>query len=319
MTPTKTSKAIVQMIHDRIAVLTQELGEPPTFVFVSPFEYAALKEEICTPSYATLVSLDGVALIVRDQDPSWAMGIGPLNGIPALLDNAESGTWKGFEHIPNAFAGFNEAVKNGLIAPPKVYHQHSKDDWGTEQAFFDVCNGECPFDLDVCATTENSKCEFFLSPEMDALSMSWFGKVWMNPPYSQVAKFIVKLIQELEAGNIEKAWVLVAARTDTQWFQAASSYAGEIRFLKGRLKFEMPGAEGKKLNSAPFPSALMIFDKTITNQRVVFWDWKKGIKTSYAYQKYGLHMIPFKKNFADFKASKAIVDAYVSGATFKLT
>ena len=45
---------------------------------------------------------------------------------------------------------------------------------------------------------------------------------------------------------------LVPARTDTAWWH---DYAmrGEIRFIRGRLKF------GSSKNSAPFPSAIVIF------------------------------------------------------------
>ena len=45
---------------------------------------------------------------------------------------------------------------------------------------------------------------------------------------------------------------LVPARTDTKWWH---EYAikGEVEFIRGRLKF------GGSKNSAPFPSAVVIF------------------------------------------------------------
>ena len=46
--------------------------------------------------------------------------------------------------------------------------------------------------------------------------------------------------------------LLLPARTDTQWWHRYVSQ-GEIRFLKGRLRFE-GGA-----HCAPFPSAIVIF------------------------------------------------------------
>lgn len=45
---------------------------------------------------------------------------------------------------------------------------------------------------------------------------------------------------------------LVPARTDTRWWHKYSM-RGEIRYLRGRLKF------GGVTNSAPFPSAVVIF------------------------------------------------------------
>ncbi len=44
---------------------------------------------------------------------------------------------------------------------------------------------------------------------------------------------------------------LVPARTDTQWFRIA--FKGEVEFVCGRLKF------GEAKNSAPFPSAVVVF------------------------------------------------------------
>ncbi len=46
--------------------------------------------------------------------------------------------------------------------------------------------------------------------------------------------------------------MLVASRTDTKWFHKLMEYAKEIRFIKGRLKFD------NYKNSAPFPSAIII-------------------------------------------------------------
>lgn len=48
--------------------------------------------------------------------------------------------------------------------------------------------------------------------------------------------------------------VLVHARTDTRWFHDWVYHKAEIRFIKGRLKFD----SGK--NNAPFPSMLAIYD-----------------------------------------------------------
>ena len=45
---------------------------------------------------------------------------------------------------------------------------------------------------------------------------------------------------------------LLPARTDTRWWHAFCM-EGQIRFIRGRLKF------GGHKNSAPFPSAVVIF------------------------------------------------------------
>lgn len=47
--------------------------------------------------------------------------------------------------------------------------------------------------------------------------------------------------------------MLIPARTDTSYFHDFIYGKSEIRFLRGRLKF------GESLNSAPFPSMVVIF------------------------------------------------------------
>ena len=46
---------------------------------------------------------------------------------------------------------------------------------------------------------------------------------------------------------------LVPARTDTKWWHEYAA-KGEVTFVRGRLKF------GGQKNSAPFPSAIVVFE-----------------------------------------------------------
>ena len=64
-----------------------------------------------------------------------------------------------------------------------VHFMSNKDDWETPQDLFDKLNAEFNFDIDVCASKENAKCERYYSEEDDALSKEWKGYCFMNPPY----------------------------------------------------------------------------------------------------------------------------------------
>lgn len=55
---------------------------------------------------------------------------------------------------------------------------------------------------------------------------------------------------------------LVPSRTDTKWWHDYAMKGNEIRFIKGRLKF------GNSKNSAPFPSAIIVFGKTHKDLKV---------------------------------------------------
>ena len=131
-------------------------------------------------------------------------------------------------------------------------HFSSKTDlWATPQNFFDKYNAIYNFELDVCALPENAKCSKFFTPEQNGLSQDWHGKCWMNPPYGKTIKDWVKKAFE-SSKNGALVVCLLPARTDTAWWHDYCM-KGKIEFIRGRLKF------GGSKNSAPFPSAIVIF------------------------------------------------------------
>lgn len=136
-------------------------------------------------------------------------------------------------------------INNGLFT--------SKTDmWATPQEFYNLLNEEFHFELDVCAIAENAKCDKYYTPEIDGLKQEWKGICWMNPPYGRdIRDWMKKAYEESQKGTTIVC--LVPARTDTRWWHDYCM-KGEIRFIKGRLKF------GNSKNSAPFPSAVVIFN-----------------------------------------------------------
>ena len=125
-------------------------------------------------------------------------------------------------------------------------------EWGTPQWLFDELNNEFHFELDVCANEYNHKCERYFDEEMDGLKQEWKGMCYMNPPYGRQIGNWVKKAYESVVGGGTTVVCLLPSRTDTKWWHDYCM-KGEIRFLKGRLKFN----DGK--NPAPFPSAIVIF------------------------------------------------------------
>lgn len=49
------------------------------------------------------------------------------------------------------------------------------DEWATPQNIFDILNAEFSFNLDVCATANNHKCERYYTQEQDGLKQAWGG------------------------------------------------------------------------------------------------------------------------------------------------
>jgi hypothetical protein len=124
---------------------------------------------------------------------------------------------------------------------------HRTVNWPTPKKLFTELNNEFHFDFDPCPL--NGKVGPLFG--FDGLHESWKGRrVFVNPPYGpRIGDFMAKAVEA------DLAVFLVPARTDTRWFHQFALKASEIRFIRGRIKFE--GAT----HNAPFPSMIVIFKK----------------------------------------------------------
>ena len=82
--------------------------------------------------------------------------------------------------------------------------------------------------------------------------------VFMNPPYGREIKDWIKKAHDEHFKNKTTVVCLIPARTDTSyWHDYIFNKATDIRFLRGRIKFE--DINGNASNSAPFPSAIIVY------------------------------------------------------------
>lgn len=143
---------------------------------------------------------------------------------------------------------------------PKVLFSSEKEDWATPMDLFEQLDKEFDFLLDAAASAWNHKCHFYYTKEDDALSRPWhpFQRVWLNPPYSRHMHVWIKKARE-EAKKGATVVLLVPSRTDVAWFHEYVHEQAEVRFLRGRLKFERP--DGPK-DAATFPSMVIVMRPT---------------------------------------------------------
>lgn len=135
----------------------------------------------------------------------------------------------------------------------KALFSSNSDEWSTPDNIFNELNNEFGFNLDVCATDINHKCNRYFTQAEDGLKNSWGGYiVFCNPPYSNISAWVKKAYYESFKPDTVIV-LLIPARTDTKYFQEYIYHRAEIRFIKGRLKF------GDSKNAAPFPSMVVIF------------------------------------------------------------
>mgnify|MGYP001170036786 FL=1 len=139
----------------------------------------------------------------------------------------------------------------------KVHYSSNSNEWYTPNDLYEKLNMEFKFNLDPCATKENAKCDKFYTKRDDGLSKKWSGRVFVNPPYGrEIGKWVEKSYKESLTEDVELVVMLIPSRTDTKyWHEWIFGKASVINFFKGRLKF------GGSNNSAPFPSALVVFNK----------------------------------------------------------
>jgi site-specific DNA-methyltransferase (adenine-specific) len=144
----------------------------------------------------------------------------------------------------------------------------ASDLWTTPPDLYRALDLEFRFQFDAAALTETSTCgASYYGPDRldvrcrDALTVEWPTglRFFLNPPHSLLGAFIAKAAAEAQHGAL--VVMLIPARTDTKAFHRyiwddvrhQPRDGVEVRFLRGRLKF------GSATNSAPFPSAVIVF------------------------------------------------------------
>lgn len=132
----------------------------------------------------------------------------------------------------------------------KVLFSKGNDNWATPKKIIKKLEDEFGDLYDPCPLNAN----------FNGLKENWKSVTFVNPPYSNITEFMEKGLKEFEKGNVKTLIFLIPARTDTKYWHKYVSKAHEIRFIKGRLKFN----DGK--TGATFPSVIIIWYKYLDNE-----------------------------------------------------
>lgn len=139
----------------------------------------------------------------------------------------------------------------------KTLFSSKKMDWETPQLFFEELNKKYKFDLDACSSDDNHKVDNYFTEHDNALTKLWEGNVFVNPPYGrELYSFVEKSYVEHIRDKNRFIVLLIPARTDTKYWHEFIQGKATIKFLRGRLKFEISGIAS---DAAPFPSVLIIY------------------------------------------------------------
>lgn len=122
--------------------------------------------------------------------------------------------------------------------------QHS-DNWATPRALYEELDNEFNFDFDPCPINEGE-----ITPDKDGLLVDWGDRNFINPPYSRKLKeaFVKRAIECARSGKL--CVLLLPVSTSTVLFlDYIKPNAKEIRFLRGRVKFEGVNTFGERVTN----------------------------------------------------------------------
>ena len=175
---------------------------------------------------------------------------------------AWDGLESGEESFHSAYTTVKDAEKDADDENEEDEHtvvdaatKQETDEWSSPRELVepiaDALNG---FDLDPCSGAEQSPfAADTYTAEDDGLEQSWYGRVWVNPPYSAMSEWTAKATTETRDGDAETVVYLCKGDSSTAWWQRAATAATLVCAIDHRLSF------GDGENSAPFASHLIVF------------------------------------------------------------
>ena len=145
---------------------------------------------------------------------------------------------------------------------------HVDDRW-TPPEVFDPLHARFGFTLDAAASEHNHKCPKYFTYEQNGLAQSWAGeRVWVNPPYSDIRRWVEKAWAEVRGGCEVVVMLVPANRTEQRWWQDLIEPTRDkgrglaVEFLPGRMRFKRPDwIPGPKGDRPPFGCCLLIFTR----------------------------------------------------------
>ncbi len=133
-----------------------------------------------------------------------------------------------------------ELAAQAQAAPVSHREGYDSDEWYTPGWVIEAATavmGQIDLDPASCELAQETvQAGLYWTKQQDGCRMTWFGRVWLNPPYSAPGAFVDKLLDEYTAGNVKQACVLLNNATETKWFQRLLARF-PVCFFSQRLAF----------------------------------------------------------------------------------
>lgn len=134
---------------------------------------------------------------------------------------------------------------------------HNSDLWQTPKFIYNYYMKKNFFDP--CPT----------NPKFNGLKINWKSFNFVNPPYSEISKWIDKALEQKKRHC--NSVFLIPARTDTRWFRKLIENNVVIAFIQGKLHFNEKGP-------APFPSMFVWINSIFDDRTTYEYFTKEDIK-----------------------------------------
>lgn len=102
--------------------------------------------------------------------------------------------------------------------------------------------------------------ENYFTVDHDGLSQEWFGRVWLNPPFSKIHPWVARMREH------NNGIMLCFSRTDATWFVELTKFCGAVYLLMRRMQFWRPGDQPRKQKC---PLGVVLFPFGAENVRVL--------------------------------------------------
>lgn len=160
-------------------------------------------------------------------------------------------------------------------SPTRFYDLSERDDWETPPDLIaDLEEALGGFDLDPCAkhNTSIGEVNYRLEDGHDGLVLDWYGRVFVNPPFSYKVDWMEKAVEEVEAGWVNTVVLITPDNTDmiSGWHEYIAPHAEVICFCEGRVKYHL---DGEEQGSPTFGTAISVFGEVPDELLRVLHDW----------------------------------------------
>lgn len=131
------------------------------------------------------------------------------------------------------------------------------DDWITPLWILRPLGAPAGFDLDPCVSETQPwpTAARGYSWRDNGLAQPWFGRVWCNMPYSNIAPWLARMAAH------DQGTALTFAKTDTRAFMThVFDAAAAVFWLQGRVRFNLPDGRPAPM-AARHPSVLIAYGR----------------------------------------------------------